>query len=74
VHGLRHTWATVALSSGVLTKVVADMLGHSSASITADLYSHTTEPSTPEAAARVAGAMFGRDPVEIRRQRTPSAK
>ncbi len=59
-HGLRHTFATVALEEGVLTKVVADVLGHSSASITADLYSHTTEPSTRDASERVASAMFGR--------------
>jgi integrase len=58
-HGLRHTWATVALEAGVLTKVVADVLGHSSAQITADLYSHTTEPTTRDASARVALAMFG---------------
>ncbi len=45
---------------GVLTKVVADVLGHSSATITADLYSHTTEPTTRDASARVASAMFGR--------------
>jgi integrase len=59
-HGLRHTFATVALEAGVLTKVVADVLGHSSATITADLYSHTTEPSTREASDRVASAMFDR--------------
>jgi integrase len=58
-HGLRHTLATVALESGVLTKVVADVLGHSSATITVDLYSHTTEPSTRDASDRVASAMFG---------------
>jgi len=58
-HGLRHTFATVALEAGVLTKVVADVLGHSSATITADLYSHTTEPSTRDASDRVAAAMFG---------------
>lgn len=52
-------FATVALEAGVLTKVVADVLGHSSASITADLYSHTTEPSTRDASDRVASAMFG---------------
>ena len=59
VHGLRHTFATVALEAGILTKVVADVLGHSSATITADLYSHTTEPSTRDASDRVASAMFG---------------
>jgi integrase len=59
-HGLRHTFATVALEAGVLTKIVTDILGHSSVAITADLYSHTTEPSTRDASDRVASAMFGR--------------
>jgi integrase len=52
VHGLRHSFATVALSAGVLTKVVADVLGHSSATITAALYSHTMEPLTRDASDR----------------------
>src|SRR5436309_14166177 len=42
----------------VLAKVVVDALGHSSATITADLYSHTTEPSTRDASDRVAAVMF----------------
>ena len=53
------TAAFHGLEAGVLTKVVADMLGHSSATITADLYSHTTLPRTREASDRVASAMFG---------------
>jgi integrase len=58
-HGLLTPTRTVAPGAAVLTKVVADVLGHSSASITADLYSHTTEPSTRVASNRVASAMFG---------------
>jgi integrase len=59
LHGLRHTFATVALGAGVPTKIVADVLGHSSAQITADTYSHVTEPMTRDASDRVAAAMFG---------------
>ena len=59
LHGLRHTFATVALGAGVPTKIVADILGHSSAQITADTYSHVTEPMTRDASDRVAAAMFG---------------
>ena len=59
LHGLRHTFATVALGAGVQVKLVADILGHSSAQITADVYSHSTEPMTREASDRVAAAMFG---------------
>ncbi len=58
--GLRHTWATVALGAGVLTKVVSEQLGHSSIAVTGDIYSHVTEPSTRAASEQVAAAMFGR--------------
>ncbi len=40
LHDLRHTYATLALAAGVPAKVVADRLGHSSVTITLDLYSH----------------------------------
>ena len=59
-HGLRHSFATVALEGGVLTKVVSDVLGHSSASITADLYSHPTDETKRAASDTVAAAMFDR--------------
>lgn len=39
-HNLRHTHATVLLSKNVHPKVVQERLGHSSFSITEDIYSH----------------------------------
>lgn len=39
-HDLRHTCATLLLSKGVHPKVVADVLGHASVTITLDTYSH----------------------------------
>jgi integrase len=39
-HDLRHTCATLLLSKNVNPKVVSEMLGHSSISITLDIYSH----------------------------------
>lgn len=39
-HGLRHTHATLLLLAGVPAKVVSERLGHSSITITLDLYSH----------------------------------
>jgi integrase len=39
-HDLRHTSATLLLLQGVHPKVVSEMLGHSTVSITFDLYSH----------------------------------
>jgi integrase len=39
-HDLRHTAATLLLSARVNPKVVSEMLGHASVSITLDIYSH----------------------------------
>lgn len=39
-HDLRHTAATLLLASGVNVKVVSEMLGHSSVSITLNIYAH----------------------------------
>jgi integrase len=38
----RHTCATLLLSQGVHPKLVQEMLGHATISITLDLYSHVT--------------------------------
>jgi integrase len=50
-HDLRHTCATLLLSKDVNPKVVSEMLGHSSVSITLDIYSHLL-PDMQEKAAR----------------------
>ncbi len=39
-HDLRHSAATILLSMNVHPKVVQELLGHSSITITMDLYSH----------------------------------
>jgi integrase len=59
VHGLRHTWATLALAAGVHPKVVQERLGHTTIGITLDLYSHTTPTLHDEAAHLVAGQILG---------------
>ncbi len=51
MHDLRHTCATLLLSRGVTVKVVSEMLGHASVSITLDTYSHVL-PDMQESAAR----------------------
>lgn len=43
VHGLRHTYATMMLESGLTLKDVSERLGHASIEITSDLYIHVTE-------------------------------
>jgi integrase len=50
-HDLRHTCATLLLSKNINSKVVSEMLGHSSISITLDIYSHLL-PDMQEKAAQ----------------------
>jgi integrase len=40
LHDLRHTCATLLLSKGVHPKIVQELLGHATISITLDTYSH----------------------------------
>jgi integrase len=50
-HDLRHTHASLMLKSGVHPKIVSERLGHSSVSITLDVYSHVV-PGHQQAAAK----------------------
>ena len=50
-HDLRHTCATLSLSKNVNPKIVSEMLGHSSVSITLDIYVHLL-PDMQEKAAK----------------------
>ena len=55
-HDLRHSHATQLLLAGVHPKVAQERLGHSSISVTPDLYSHVTETMQEDAAARLDNA------------------
>ena len=59
LHDLRHTWATLALAAGVPAKIVAERLGQRSMRVTLDIYSHVTPTMGRDAAAQVAGLIFG---------------
>lgn len=50
-HDLRHTAATMLLSQGVHPKVVSEMLGHASITLTLDTYSHLVPVMHAQAAA-----------------------
>ena len=54
LHGLRHTWATLALERGVHPRVVQERLGHSTIAITLGIYSHVSPTLHDEAAELVA--------------------
>jgi integrase len=57
VHALRHSAAVRWLESGVHIKAVADLLGHSSISITGDIYGHTSDDTARTAVERLSGAL-----------------
>jgi integrase len=57
-HTMRHSAAVAWLESGVHIKAAADLLGHSSISITGDLYGHTSD-DTARAAVDGLGAALG---------------
>jgi integrase len=56
-HELRHSAASLLLAEGVPIKVVSEILGHSSITITADVYSHVMAPARAEAAAAMNRAL-----------------
>lgn len=53
MYDLRHTCATLLLAAGVHPKVVQERLGHSSITLTMDVYSHTLEGMQAEANAKL---------------------
>jgi integrase len=59
IHDLRHTFATLAMEQGAPVRVVAAQLGHASAAVTMDRYSHVSPEAAERAAAGVAAALFG---------------
>lgn len=58
LHDLRHTHATLALQAGVHPKIVSERLGHSTVSLTLDVYSHAVPHMQKDAAEQIAHVMF----------------
>ena len=56
-HALRHTAASLAIASGANVKVVQQMLGHKSATMTLDLYGHLFPDQLDEIADRLDAAV-----------------
>ena len=59
LHDLRHSSASLILAAGVHPKIVSERLGHSSTSITLDLYSHVIPGLQEEAAAKLGEMILG---------------
>jgi len=57
-HDLRHTAATLLLRQGIHPKIVAEMLGHSTISMTLDIYSHVI-PDMQRGAAAALDRLLG---------------
>jgi len=53
VHDCRHTYATLSLEAGIPLKTVSEVLGHSTITITADVYSHVTDKMKIDAAEKM---------------------
>lgn len=56
MHTLRHSAASTMLAAGVPLKVVSDVLGHSSVSITGDIYGHVSPEVSATAMERLSAA------------------
>ena len=54
LHGLRHTYATLALATGINPRIVSARLGHATVALTLDVYSHVLPQADQEAADRIA--------------------
>jgi integrase len=62
LHGLRHTFASLMIAANVNIKVISDMMGHASVSITMDIYGHLMREvsrSVAEQADRFLGKILG---------------
>jgi integrase len=55
---VRHTYATIALDTGVDLKIVSERLGHASIDVTAQIYTHRSNGRDADAARRIAELIF----------------
>ena len=59
LHDTRHTAASLMLASGTQVKVVADLLGHSSPTITLAIYAHVLPGMAQEAGEKLSAMVLG---------------
>ncbi|HWL42581.1 MAG TPA: site-specific integrase [Ilumatobacter sp.] len=58
-HELRHSAGSLLLAQGVPLKMISEMLGHSSITVTADVYAHVLAPAKDDVAAAMDRAIGG---------------
>ena len=59
LYALRHSCATLLLQANVHPKIVAERLGHSSVTLTMDVYSHVLPTMQTEATAQLERMLYG---------------
>jgi len=57
-HDLRHAYASLMIEQGENIKYIQSQLGHSSPSVTLNVYAHLMKPTNQEAAIRLENAVF----------------
>ncbi len=60
-HDLRHTYASLLIEQGENIKYISSQLGHSSTTITLDVYSHLIKTENQDAACRLEKTIFERN-------------
>jgi integrase len=58
-HDLRHTYASLMINQGENIKYIQAQLGHSSPTVTLNVYAHLMKPTNQEAACRLENSIFG---------------
>jgi len=57
-HDLRHTYASLLIEQGENIKYIQSQLGHSSPTVTWNVYAHLMKPTNQEAAERLEKTVF----------------
>ncbi len=57
-HDLRHTYASLLIEQGENPKYIQTQLGHSSPTVTLNIYSHLMNPTNQTAACKLEGTLF----------------
>ena len=63
LHDLRHSHASLMIKAGVQPKVISERLGHSSISVTMDIYGHVLPGLQEDAVRRLSALLEQRDEI-----------